>query len=66
MEEGVDHRVAAIYKNLPQLDCGKCGYKKCLDYAKSLLKGKSQTKCPYTTNEQLQAITLVLDEYYDV
>jgi Na+-translocating ferredoxin:NAD+ oxidoreductase RNF subunit RnfB len=60
------HVAAKIFKNLPQTDCGKCGYKKCVDFAKALLRGKKPTKCHYLTNEQLQAITLILDEYYDV
>lgn len=60
------HFKAEIFKNLPQLDCGKCGYKKCVDFAKALLKGKYPSKCPNLTNEQLEAITLILDEYYDL
>ncbi|MBM3309308.1 MAG: hypothetical protein FJY77_03555 [Candidatus Altiarchaeales archaeon] len=56
-----------VYKNLPKLDCGECNCKTCGEFATAVLKGKKQaTRCPHITNEQIQHITLLLDEYANV
>lgn len=56
-----------IFKNLPHLDCGKCGYKTCTEFARALPKTRRKVAdCPYMTNEQTQAITLLLDEYFNL
>ncbi|MDD5111248.1 MAG: (Fe-S)-binding protein [Candidatus Altiarchaeota archaeon] len=56
-----------IFKKLPHKDCGKCGLKTCAEFAKALLKmKKNPTDCPHLNDEQMQSITLILDEYFDL
>jgi len=56
-----------IFKNLPQRDCGKCGNQLCSEFALQLLKDKQKVEeCPYVNDEQTQAITLILDEYFSI
>ena len=58
--------LAEIFKNLPHLDCGECGLKSCTEFAKALMEGEDITKCPHIKDEEMQAITLLLDEYYNL
>ncbi len=59
--------VEEIFKILPKTDCKKCGYKTCAEFARALLKGKRKVQdCPYVKNEQIQAINLILDEYFNL
>jgi len=56
-----------VFKNLPKLDCGECGLKTCAEFATAILRGKkTPAECPHATNEQIQTITLLLDEYCNV
>jgi ArsR family metal-binding transcriptional regulator len=53
-----------IYVKLPHKDCGECGVKDCESFAKALLKGKKAVSdCPYIKEEQMEAVSLILDEF---
>jgi CO dehydrogenase/acetyl-CoA synthase gamma subunit (corrinoid Fe-S protein) len=59
--------VEELFKNLPKTDCKKCGFKTCGEFARALLKNKRVvTDCPYVNNDQIQAINLILDEYFNL
>jgi CO dehydrogenase/acetyl-CoA synthase gamma subunit (corrinoid Fe-S protein) len=47
-----------IVKYLPGKDCGSCGYKDCLEFARALSEGKAQVKdCPEMALRLGQALT---------
>jgi Ni2+-binding GTPase involved in maturation of urease and hydrogenase len=47
-------RAGRVLKNLvPNLDCGKCGFKSCNEFIRSVLSGKTKkTKCPFVPKEK--------------
>jgi len=53
-----------ISKLLPLTNCGDCGEKNCFDLAGKVMTGeKKVTDCPHVTPENLQEISLILEDY---
>lgn len=57
----INRRIEKIYDALPQFDCGKCGYKDCLEMAKTIYEKKNRFKnCEYWNPDK--KISLKVDE----
>ena len=60
---------AQIYRKLPGKDCGEgspCGYPKCVDFAKALLKNEVELdECPYVQPRKSEEILMILAEYFE-
>lgn len=62
-----DDRVveSRVYRHLPGLDCGECGFQKCAEFAKELVFGSKEVyDCPHIKDDEAQAVVLILDEHY--
>ncbi|MBD3262748.1 MAG: hypothetical protein GF334_13955 [Candidatus Altiarchaeales archaeon] len=61
-----------LYNNLPKRDCGAkdvkdspCGNKYCVEFSRKLITTENQPEdCSYLTEKQLEAIALILEEYF--
>jgi ArsR family metal-binding transcriptional regulator len=60
--------IAEVYKLLPGKNCGEkspCGVPKCTMFAREVFKGKKEIHdCPFMEDDNLQAVILVLEEYF--
>lgn len=53
-----------IFRKLPLIDCGACGYTKCREFAKALVAGEAEVyDCPHLPEETTEEILLIVDEY---
>ncbi|HID15852.1 MAG TPA: molybdopterin-guanine dinucleotide biosynthesis protein B, partial [Candidatus Atribacteria bacterium] len=42
----IEDSIAKVYERLPKLNCGLCGYKKCIKFAEAVIRGEEIEKCP--------------------
>lgn len=42
----IEDSIAKVYERLPKLNCGLCGYKKCIKFAEAVIRGEETEKCP--------------------
>ncbi|MCR8433862.1 MAG: hypothetical protein NDP16_06240 [Crenarchaeota archaeon] len=52
-------RIINIYSKLPRLDCGRCGLRSCLEFAKSVVNNERElSNCPILSAERKVLISL--------
>ncbi|MCS7365457.1 MAG: molybdopterin-guanine dinucleotide biosynthesis protein B [archaeon GB-1867-035] len=49
----IDDAIIKIFKELPKVNCGLCGYQKCIEYARAIIHGEKTGKCPLKTRVKI-------------